>query len=109
MEQAIQGARAKGGAACPPAGRRREMFLKRATKCAFRYGRQELKLLMVAAPIRETDVVWAAGRAEIVLNANHGGAASIPKRWEAAPPCDGHPELSPTNIRGVPPGRDTRI
>ena len=88
MEQAIQGAYAKGGAACPPTGRYREMFLKHPVKCAFRYGRRKLKLPMPAASIREMDVVWAAGKAEIVVNANRGGATSIPIRWEAAPHSD---------------------
>ena len=43
---------------------------------------------MPAAPIREMGVVWAAGNAEIVVNAHLGGATSIPIRWEAAPHSD---------------------
>ena len=44
---------------------------------------------MPATSLRGMDVVRAVGKAEIVVNANRGGATSIPIRWEAAPHSDG--------------------
>ena len=65
------------------------MFRKRPAECVGRYGRRKRKLPMPAAPIREMGVVWAAGKAEIVVNAHLGCATSIPIRWGAGRPRDG--------------------
>ena len=64
MEQAIQGAYAAGGAACPRTGRCREMSLKHSAKCAYRQGGPKPELPTPAATIHEMGAVWAAGKAE---------------------------------------------